>query len=201
MMEGSAAAPPDDAVEALREQWPYNDAELSRLLHRLHAWKSGKAQREVVLVCGTASLHCGVETDIIRDDPNLGSAAERTMKQLVAGPVSDMPHEFICELEGSIDQSYHFMYRHRRVLERRVPARGWGVSSVGAWGVREQRPRKDEGGQEDDEEKEAPAPSQQHEADTDNDYRGDKGSGKDDAHSSTNIEYSGQKRLSIVPYE
>ena len=107
------------SMAALREQWPYNDAELSRLLHRLHAWKAGKAQREVVLVCGTASLHCGVETDIIRDDPNLASAAERTMKQLVAGPVSDMPHEFICELEGSIDQNYHFMYRHRRVLERR----------------------------------------------------------------------------------
>ena len=51
----------------LRDQWPFNGAELSRLLRALQAWKAGDAERQVLLLGGAASLFCGLES-VLRID-------------------------------------------------------------------------------------------------------------------------------------
>ncbi len=87
-------------MDFLKDHWPYNEAELLRLLDMVFAWKAAGGEegsggnREVLLIGG--DIHCGV-TSVVRDE-----VTGMQIDQLTASPVTNHVCKFFPPLQGNI---------------------------------------------------------------------------------------------------
>ncbi len=96
----------DSQMDFLKDHWPYNEAEIIRLLDLCFAWKAegerSQAGREVLLVGG--DIHCGV-TSVVRDE-----VTGQQMDQLTASPVTNHVCKFFPPLQGRVSDRYSFSH-------------------------------------------------------------------------------------------
>jgi hypothetical protein len=88
----------------LRDHWPFNEAELLRLLDLCFSWKvAGQHIRREVLLLG-GDIHCGV-TSVVRDE-HTGLQIDH----LTASPVTNHVCKFFPPNEGRISPRYSFSH-------------------------------------------------------------------------------------------
>ena len=90
----------------LRDHWPFNEAELIRLLNLCFSWKlEGEKRgigRDLLLLGG--DIHCGV-TSVIRDNET-----GLTLNHITTSPVTNHVCEYFPPPSGNISERYTFSH-------------------------------------------------------------------------------------------
>lgn len=90
-------------LEFIVDHWPYNDAELTRLLDMVFEWKNEKkAERDVVFVGG--DIHVGV-TSAIKD-----AKTGLEVVHLTTTPISNHVCAYYPKLEGKLNDRYTYSH-------------------------------------------------------------------------------------------
>jgi len=90
-----------EKVDFLKDHWPYNIDDLTRLLDLSFNWKSQDEDgREVLLLGG--DIHCGV-TSVIRDNQT-----DLTINHLTTSPVTNHVCKFFPDLHGELNDRYSY---------------------------------------------------------------------------------------------
>jgi len=90
-----------EKVDFLKDHWPYNIDDLTRLLDLCFNWKSQDEDgREVLLLGG--DIHCGVSS-VIRDNQT-----DLTINHLTTSPVTNHVCKFFPDLHGELNERYSY---------------------------------------------------------------------------------------------
>ena len=87
----------------LKDHWPYNLEELTRILDMSFHWKSQDEDKRDVLLLG-GDIHCGVSSQIHDQDTDL------TITHLTTSPVTNHVCKFFPALHGKLTDRYSFTH-------------------------------------------------------------------------------------------